>query len=64
MKPIKDPPLYLPIRKVYFDEIIAGTKTTEYREIKDTTAKRYLLTNEQGGLFQIRTFRDQRVVST
>lgn len=48
MKPIKENTLYLPIRKVYFDEIIAGTKTTEYREIKDTTAKRYLLTNDQG----------------
>ena len=53
MKPIKEPPLYLPIRKVYFDEIIAGTKTTEYREIKDTTAKRYLLTNERSGIREL-----------
>ena len=35
--------LYLPIKQVYFDQIIEGTKKIEYREVKDTTAKRYLL---------------------
>lgn len=35
--------LYLPIKQVYFDQIIEGTKKIEYREVKDTTAKRYLI---------------------
>jgi hypothetical protein len=35
--------LYLPIKQVYFDQIIEGTKKIEYREVKDTTAKRYLV---------------------
>lgn len=34
--------LYLPIKQIYFDQIIAGTKKEEYREIKDTTYKKYL----------------------
>ncbi len=35
--------LYLPIKQVYFDQIIAGTKKEEYREIKmGITANRYL----------------------
>ena len=32
----------MPIKQVYFDEIAAGTKKAEYREIKETTAGRYL----------------------
>ena len=35
--------LYLPIKQVFFDQIIEGTKKVEYREIKSTTAKRYLV---------------------
>ena len=36
--------LYLPIKQVYFDQIIEGTKKEEYREIKEgITANRYLL---------------------
>lgn len=31
----KDNTLYLPIKQVYFDAIITGTKTEEFREIKD-----------------------------
>lgn len=50
MKPTKENTLYLPIKQVYFDEIIAGTKTAEYREVKDTTATRYLQTDKQGYL--------------
>lgn len=42
MKQTKENTLYLPIKQVYFDEILAGTKTKEYREIKDTTFKKYL----------------------
>ncbi len=33
--------LYLPINQEYFDEIIAGTKVEEFREIKDSTWRRY-----------------------
>lgn len=43
--------LYLPIKQVYFDQIIVGTKKEEYREIKEgITANRYLLrhTDEKG----------------
>ena len=36
--------MYLPIKQIYFDAIIAGTKKEEYREIKDTTFKKYLET--------------------
>lgn len=36
--------LYLPIRQKFFDEIIAGTKKIEYREIKEgITMGRYLI---------------------
>ena len=38
----KENTLYLPIKQIYFDEILAGTKKQEYREIKDTTFKKYL----------------------
>lgn len=49
--PTKENTLYLPIKQVYFDQIIAGTKDKEYREIKEgITANRYLLKadNESG----------------
>ena len=40
----KENTLYLPIKQVYFDEIVAGTKKIEYREVKEgITAGRYLL---------------------
>lgn len=48
-KPTKENSLYLTIKQVYFDQIIAGTKTEEYREIKDTTYKKYLACGEDGG---------------
>ena len=42
--PNKENTLYLPIKQVYFDQIIEGTKKCEYREIKEgITANRYLL---------------------
>lgn len=45
----KEETLYLPIKQVYFDEIIAGTKKAEYREVKEgITANRYLLKHENG----------------
>lgn len=39
----KNNTLYLPIKQVYFDQIIAGTKKEEYREVKLTTASRFLM---------------------
>lgn len=43
-KATKQNTLYLPIKQVYFDEIVAGTKREEYREVKEgVTADRYLL---------------------
>lgn len=40
--PSKSNTLYLTIKQCYFDEIVAGTKDKEYREIKSTTFKKYL----------------------
>lgn len=38
----KEDILYLPIKQIYFDEIITGIKNVEYREIKEgITANRY-----------------------
>lgn len=34
--------LQLIIKQKYFDEILAGTKTEEYREVRPTTFKKYL----------------------
>jgi hypothetical protein len=48
-QPTKQNTLYLPIKQIYFDQIIAGTKREEYREIKDTTYTKYL-DNMQGAL--------------
>ena len=36
-QPTKANSLYLTIKQVYFDQIVAGTKKEEYREVKDTT---------------------------
>ena len=45
----KENTLYLPIKQVYFDQIIQGTKKEEYREIKEgITANRYLLKDSKG----------------
>ena len=47
--PTKENTLYLPIKQVYFDQIIQGTKKEEYREIKEgITANRYLLKDGKG----------------
>ena len=40
--------LYLTIKQSFFDEIIAGTKKEEFREIKETTFKKYLDCDEHG----------------
>ena len=49
MKPTKENTLYLPIKQVFFDAILAGTKKEEYREIKDTTFKKYIETWTENG---------------
>ncbi len=49
MKPTKENTLYLPIKQKYFDAILAGTKKKEFREIKDTTFKKYLETWKENG---------------
>lgn len=50
-KPTKENTLYLPINQTFFDQIVVGTKKCEYREIKDTTYKKYLDTDEFGGVY-------------
>lgn len=45
----KDNTLYLPIKKVFFDQIVNGTKKAEYREVKyGITANRYLIRDAYG----------------
>jgi hypothetical protein len=44
MKQTKENTLYLPIKQVHFDAILAGEKVKEFREIKDTTFQKYLKT--------------------
>jgi hypothetical protein len=49
-KPNKQNTLYLPIKQVYFDAIIAGTKKAEYREVKEgLTANKYLIKDPATG---------------
>lgn len=40
--------LNLIIKQVYFDQIINGTKTQEFREVKPTTIKKLLQLDEEG----------------
>ena len=40
--------LNLIIKQVYFDQIINGTKTQEFREVKPTTIKKLLQLDEDG----------------
>jgi hypothetical protein len=51
IRPSKENTLYLPIKKEFFNEIIAGRKKEEYRELKDTTYKKYLALDEDGSVF-------------
>lgn len=48
MKPTKENTLYLTIKQVYFDQIVEGKKKKEYREIKETTYKKYLEVDGDG----------------
>lgn len=44
--------LNLIIKQKYFDEILAGTKTEEYREVRPTTFKKYLRYEVNGKLYE------------
>lgn len=48
--------LTLIIKKIYFDEIISGTKTIEYRELKQTTQKKYTYVDEADGKRYLRWY--------
>ncbi|MGV8963153.1 MAG: ASCH domain-containing protein [Candidatus Saccharimonadaceae bacterium] len=48
MVPSNENTLYLIINQDVFDEILAGSKKQEFREISYTTFKRYLMTWEKG----------------
>lgn len=48
--------LTLNIKKVYFDEIINGTKKIEYREIKQTTINKYTYVDESDGKRYLRRY--------
>lgn len=49
MTQTKENTLYLPIKQVYFDQIVSGTKKAEYREVKmGATANRYLIKDGLG----------------
>lgn len=49
----KENTLYLPIKQIYFDEILAGTKDKEYRDITPNTYKKYLITEKVDGGIQL-----------
>lgn len=48
--------LTLNIKKVYFDEIINGTKKIEYRELKQTTLNKYTYIDETDGKRYLRRY--------
>lgn len=49
MKPTKENTLNLIIKQIYFDLIVSGEKTMEYREIKDSTFNKYLDYSKEEG---------------
>jgi hypothetical protein len=52
--PSKENTLYLPIKQVYFDQIIAGTKKEEYREVKlGVTMNRYLIKDDNSSGYKL-----------
>ncbi len=48
--------LTLNIKKVYFDEIMSGTKKIEYRELKQTTLNKYTYLDETDGKRYLRRY--------
>ena len=53
--------LYLPIKQIYFDQILNGTKDKEYRNISPNTITRYLETQKVDGELQL--FYDPELIS-
>ena len=60
-KKTKENSLYLPIKQVYFDAILNGTKDKEYRAISPNTITRYLETQKVDGDLQI--FYDDELIT-
>ena len=52
--------LTLSIKREYFDEIVAGTKTVEYRDIRPTTFKRYCRYMQDGKEFTEMDYSDEK----
>lgn len=48
--------LTLNIKKIYFDEIMSGTKKIEYRELKQTTLNKYTYLDESDGKRYLRRY--------
>ena len=48
--------LTLNIKKIYFDEIMKGTKDIEYREVKQTTINKYTYVDESDGKRYLRRY--------
>lgn len=48
--------LTLNIKKIYFDQIMKGEKTTEYRELKQTTINKYTYVDETDGKRYLRRY--------
>ena len=48
--------LTLNIKKIYFDEIISGSKKIEYRELKQTTLNKYTYLDESDGKRYLRRY--------
>ncbi|MGM9760409.1 MAG: GIY-YIG nuclease family protein [Parabacteroides sp.] len=54
--------LTLRIKQIYFDEIVSGKKTVEYREIKQTTLNRYTYVDPADGKRYLRRFDALRLI--
>ncbi len=53
--PTKENSCYLVIKQIYFDEIMAGTKKIEYRELNPTNKKKFLVNDKKP--YQIKDIR-------
>ena len=49
--------LYLVLKKQYFDEILAGTKTEEYRDFTDHNISRLAVCDENGAILDTRKYK-------
>ena len=50
--------LYLPIKQVYFDQILNGTKDKEYRAISLNTVRKYIENEKVDGELQLLYYPD------